>query len=151
MSCGVDVEATGRVEDDDVAPGPARLRDAVAADVHDRRCPAARCGHGHVDTTRPSVTSWSTAAGRYGSAATSIGWRPWRTIQRASLAEEVVLPEPWRPTIAMTAGEPVIRNVRSPAPRMRGQLLVDDLDDRLAGVDVADDLGADRRVPGRGR
>ena len=117
MSGVVHVEATGRVEDDDVAPGPACLRDAPRGDVHDRRAVGALV-HGDVQDACPSVTSWSTAAGRYGSAATSIGWRPWRTIQRASLAEEVVLPEPWRPTIAMTAGEPSSRNVRSPAPRI---------------------------------
>jgi hypothetical protein len=32
-----------------------------------------------------------------------------------------------------TAGEPVSRNVRSPAPRIGGQLLVHDLDHLLAG------------------
>ena len=63
----------------------------------------------------PSVSSWSAAAGRYGSAATSNGRRPSLTTWRASLAVEVVLPEPWRPTMATTAGLPDRWNVRSPA------------------------------------
>ncbi len=66
---------------------------------------------------RPSVTSCSTAAGRYGSAATRIGRRPSFTTWRASLAAVVVLPEPWSPTRAMTAGLPERWNVRSPAER----------------------------------
>src|SRR5687767_8152629 len=63
----------------------------------------------------PSVASWSAAAGRYGSAATSRGRRPSLTMWRASLADVVVLPEPWSPTREMTAGLPVSRKVRSPA------------------------------------
>ena len=63
----------------------------------------------------PSVSSWSAAAGRYGSAATRRGRRPSFTTWRASFAVEVVLPEPCRPTIATTAGLPLRWNVRSPA------------------------------------
>src|SRR6478735_11990126 len=65
----------------------------------------------------PSVWSWSAAAGRYGSAATNSGRRPCLTTCRASLALEVVLPEPCRPTIATTAGLPDRWKVRSPADR----------------------------------
>ena len=65
----------------------------------------------------PSVSSWSAAAGRYGSAATSNGRRPCLTMWRASLAVLVVLPEPCRPTIATTAGLPERWNTRSPVPR----------------------------------
>ena len=65
----------------------------------------------------PRVSSWSAAAGRYGSAATRSGRRPSLTTCRASLAVEVVLPEPWSPTMATTAGLPERWNVRSPADR----------------------------------
>ena len=112
--------------------------------------PGGACVHGHGRRRLPSVTSWSTAAGRYGSAATSIGWRPWRTIQRASLAEEVVLPEPCRPTIAMTAGEPLIRNVRSPAPRIAVSSSWTILTTIWPALTSLDDLRADGALPDAG-
>src|SRR6478752_4921222 len=87
----------------------------------------------------PSVSSWSAAAGRYGSAATSIGRRPSLTMCRASLAVDVVLPEPWRPTIATTAGLPDRWKVRSPADG----LLADPCDE------VLDDLEVDVRLEQR--
>ena len=96
-----------------------------------------------MSSALPSVSSWSAAAGRYGSAATSSGRRPCLTRWRASLAAEVVLPEPWRPTSAMTAGLPLRWNVRSPAPRSADELVVDDLHDLLAGGQALEDLGAD--------
>ncbi len=99
----------------------------------------------------PSVLSWSTAAGRYGSAATSMGRRPSFTTWRASLAADVVLPEPCRPTRATTAGLPDRWKVRSPAESSAGQLLVDDLHDLLAGVERLQDLGPDGALADPGR
>ena len=61
----------------------------------------------------------------------------------ASFAADVVLPEPWSPTRATTAGLPTRRKVRSPGREERGELLVDDLDDLLAGGEALEDLGAD--------
>ena len=69
-----------------------------------------------MSSCRPRVSSWSAAAGRYGSAATRSGRRPCLTIWRASLAVLVVLPEPWRPTMTTTAGLPLRWKTRSPAP-----------------------------------
>ena len=43
----------------------------------------------------------------------------------------------------MTAGEPLSRNVRSPGAQDGGQLVVDDLDDDLAGVDALEHVLAD--------
>ena len=52
----------------------------------------------------PSAISWSMAAGRWRSAATSIGRLPSFLKSLASFAAVVVLPEPWRPTIMMIVG-----------------------------------------------
>src|SRR5205823_1112691 len=52
----------------------------------------------------PGAWSCSAAAGRWTSAATRTGWRPWRRRTFASFATVVVLPEPCRPTSAMTVG-----------------------------------------------
>ena len=92
----------------------------------------------------PRVSSWSAAAGRYGSAATSSGRRPSFTTCLASLAVDVVLPEPWSPTIATTAGLPDRWNVRSPAESSVDELVVDDLHDLLAGRQALEDLRPDR-------
>ena len=89
--------------------------------------------------------SWSAAAGRYGSAATSSGRRPELDDVPGELgACDVVLPEPWRPTIATTAGLP--DQVEGPVARRQqvDQLVVDDLDDLLAGGQALEDLLADR-------
>ena len=53
------------------------------------------------------------------------------------------MPEPWRPTIATTAGLPV--QVERPVARRqeRDELVVDDLDDLLAGGQALEDLRAD--------
>ena len=96
-----------------------------------------------MSSARPSVSSWSAAAGRYGSAATSSGRRPSLTMCRASFAAVVVLPEPWSPTSEMTAGLPWRRNVRSPRREQLDELVVDDLHDLLAGGEAAQDLRAD--------
>ena len=52
----------------------------------------------------PRVSNWSIAAGRWRSAATSIGFFPWLLRWPASLAAVVVFPEPWSPTIKMVRG-----------------------------------------------
>jgi hypothetical protein len=54
--------------------------------------------------SRPSVSSWSTAAGRHRSAATSSGRLPLDLCCTASFAHAVVLPEPWTPATITTAG-----------------------------------------------
>ena len=92
----------------------------------------------------PRVSSWSAAAGRYGSAATSSGRRPSLTTCRASLAAVVVLPEPWRPATRMTAGLPCRWNVRSPADRSAISSSLTIADDLLAGGQAAQDVGPDR-------
>ena len=97
---GVDGEATGGVDDDDVAP--------VLAGLADRRRATSTGSVASLKTGtsiwRPRVRSCSTAAGRWRSAPTSSGLRPWLLNQRASLAELVVLPEPCRPAISTTVG-----------------------------------------------
>ena len=95
--------------------GGGRRRAPPRGDVDDRRARRARDGPGCRAPCRASRAG-RRRPGRYGSAATSSGRRPCLTRCRASFAEDVVLPEPWRPTSAMTAGLPCRRNVRSPAP-----------------------------------
>ena len=94
----VDRQPAGGVEDDDVADLALGGLDARGA-----RCRARSSRRGArktgMSSALPSVSSWSAAAGRYGSAATRSGRRPSLTTCRASLAVVVVLPEPWRPTI----------------------------------------------------
>ena len=142
----VDREPAGGVDDHDVAPDPLRVLDALAGDVDGRRADRVR-DRPAMSRRLPSVSSWSAAAGRYGSAATSSGWRPCLTMYRASLAADVVLPEPWRPDerhdrrASRRAGTSGRRRRQD-----RGQLLVDDLDDLLAGVEALEDLGADRAL-----
>ena len=94
----------------------------------------------------PSVSSWSAAAGRYGSAAMSSGLaallhdvlrelRGGRRLARALEAHERddgrAADEPERP---------VARR------QERGELVVDDLHDLLAGGQALEDLGADRAL-----
>ena len=55
-------------------------------------------------TRSPSTRSCSTAAGRWRSAPTSSGRRPWLSRSCASFADAVVFPEPWRPAIITTLG-----------------------------------------------
>ena len=112
----VDAEPAGGVEDDDVADLALGGLDALAGDVGDRGARRAP-GRPARRAALPSVSSWSAAAGRYGSAATRSGRRPCLMTWRASLAVVVVLPEPCRPTIATTAGLPLRWKTRSPAPR----------------------------------
>ena len=64
----------------------------------------------------PSVWSWVTAAGRYGSAATSSGRWPSCEAGRASFAAVVVLPEPCRPTSMTTVGGFGARRQSAAAP-----------------------------------
>ena len=93
---------------------------------------------------RPRVRSCSTAAGRWRSAPTSSGLRPCCLNQRASLAELVVLPEPWRPAISTTVGG-LLAKVMLDRLAAEGvdQLLVDDLDDLLGRVQRLGELDAD--------
>ncbi len=88
------------------------------------------------------------AAGRCKSAATSIGLRPRSLISRPSLPQVVVLPEPCRPQSisTVTSGCRVERVVDR--PHQVDQLLVDDADHLLVGIErlehrLADGLLAD--------
>ena len=82
---------------------------------------------------RPSCSSWSIAAGRCRSAATSPGLRPSLRSSSASLAAAVVLPEPCRPASRITVGgRPANASLRVARAHQRRQLLVDDLHDLLA-------------------
>ena len=69
-----------------------------------------------TDSLRPITCSWSTAAGRYTSAATSSGRLPSASSSLASLPEVVVLPDPCSPTIRITAGSPLRSNDVSTGP-----------------------------------
>ena len=62
----------------------------------------------------------------------------------ASLAADVVLPDPWRPTRAIDGR--VAHEAEGPVARgqERGELLVDDLHDLLAGGEALEDLRAQR-------
>ena len=92
----------------------------------------------------PSCTSWSTAAGRYTSAATSSGRWPSLRRRTASLAAVVVLPEPCSPTSITTAGLALELQLVALASEHLDQLVVHDLDDLLAGLDSVEHVGADR-------
>ena len=105
--------------------------DAAAGDVDDRR-PGRRAVDGDVE--RPAERLELVGGGRpVRVGGTSSGRRPCLT-RLASFAADVVLPEPCRPTRAMTAGLPLRWNVRSPALSRADELVVDDLHDLLAGV-----------------
>ena len=95
---------------------------------------------------RPSVLSCSMAAGRCRSQATSAGLRPCLTSRFASLPAVVVLPEPCRPQSRITVGGLAAKVSFVPGrAEQLGQLLVDDLDDLLAGRQAL------RAPPGRRR
>src|SRR5881392_304566 len=65
----------------------------------------------------PSCSSWSIAAGRWRSAATSPGLWPSLRRSSASLAAAVVFPEPCRPASRITVGgRPVNASPDAPAP-----------------------------------
>ena len=78
MSVCVDRSGARPCRDDDVAPGLARPARCLPGDVRHGR-PVRRAVDGDVEL-RPRAWSWSTAAGRYGSAATSSGRRPCLTM-----------------------------------------------------------------------
>ena len=140
----VDGQAAGGVDDHDVAADALGVLDAAAGDVHGRACRPARgrrrcrgsCRASRAGRRRPA----GTGPRRRGAAA-----GPSLTMCLASFAADVVLPEPWRPTSAITAG--VADEPEGPVARRqeRGQLLVDDLHDLLAGGQALEDLGADAR------
>ena len=81
----VDRQPAGGVDDDRVADLAPSGLDAAPGDVDEPAVPTGARWTG-MSRPRPSVSSWSTAAGRYGSAATSSGRRPSLTTCRASLA-----------------------------------------------------------------
>ena len=63
------------------------------------------------------------------------------------MAVVVVLPEPCRPTIRIATGGAALRSIGSAVRAEHlDQLVVDDLDDLLAGRDRLDDLRADGAV-----
>ena len=143
---GVDGQTAGGVDDEHVLAQPAGLLQATA-----RPWTTGSPGSLNTGTSiwRPRVRSCSTAAGRWRSAPTSSGWRPWLLNQRASLAELVVLPEPCRPAISTTVGGRLAYvDLQRLATEHRGELGVDDLDDLLAGIERLAD--AWRRWPARG-
>jgi hypothetical protein len=136
----VDRETAGRVDDEDVPTEAPGLRDRPACDV-DRVALAGgddvvgRGVHRHVDLApeRPQLLD---RGGRCRSAPTISGFRPWVRNHRASLAEFVVLPEPWRPAMSTTVGR--LRRVgdaQGLAAEGLGELLEDDLLDLQRGVE----------------
>ena len=99
-------------------------------------------------TRSPSTRSCSTAAGRWRSAPTSSGRRPWLFRSLASLADGGRLPG------ALEAGQHHDGRRLRPHRELAGgaaegldQLLVDDLDDLLRRAQALRDLRAARRVP----
>ena len=74
----------------------------AAAQISTGRCVASPTTG--IPSWAPRVLSWSTAAGRYTSAAASNGCCPCFWKWRASFAALVVLPEPCRPTSITTVG-----------------------------------------------
>ena len=95
---------------------------------------------------RPSTASCSCAAGRATSSEAISTFLRSRSDRRlASLAVVVVLPEPWRPTIMMTAGGVDVEvELGGLGAEHLDQGVVDDLDDHLARRDRAQDFLADR-------
>ena len=66
----------------------------------------------------------------------------------ASFAAAVVLPEPWSPASRITVGGLLANaSFESPLPMSVGQLVVDDLDDLLAGREALRHVGAERARP----
>ena len=91
----------------------------------------------------PTICSWFTALGRWRSEATSSGVCPSDFIHFASLPASVVLPAPWRPASMITVGgffAPV--QLAGGAAEHLDQLVVDDLDDLLGGIESLGDLFA---------
>ena len=127
----VDVEAAGGVEDHDVAAVGLRALDPVAHGLAPGRC-ARRRRRGRRPARRAG-SSWSIAAGRWRSAATSAGFRPSFCEQQRELAGGGRLAR------ALQAGEEDRRRrprrereLRGARAHQLGQLLVDDLHDLLA-------------------
>ena len=140
----VDVQAPGGVDDQHVLAVGARALERPARDLDAgrARCPARRPS---APACSPTITSCSTAAGRYTSQAASA------TELRCSLAQQArELRGRGRLAGALQAGHQDHRRRarregdarRLAPPIIAVELLVDDLDDLLAGVQLADDLGA---------
>ena len=141
---GVDLQTAGGVDDHDVAAEARGFLERAARDAAPGR--SARSSTG-TPTRSPSTRSCSTAAGRWRSAPTSSGRRPWLLSSRASFADAVVFPEPWRPAIITTVGgfDDIVSLPVVP-PSVVDQLLVHDLDDLLRGAEALRDLGAGRAL-----
>ena len=112
----VDRQPAGGVEDHDVADLAACRLDAAAGDVDDRTSRPAPGRPGMSSARRASRAGRRRPDGT-GRRRRAAADGPACTTCRASLAAVVVLPEPWRPTSATTAGLPDRWNVRSPADR----------------------------------
>ena len=141
---GVDVEAAGGVDDQHVealasAPGRAPTRRCRRGRG---RCPASR------RSRRPARRAAATARPRPAAGCRRRRRRrafssPIRCL--ASFAVAVVLPEPCRPAIRITVGGFVGEDeLAAGAAHQLRELLVDDLDDHLAGVEALEHAGADR-------
>ena len=142
---GVDAEAAGGVDDDDVVELLAwRARSTSRATATGSPTPLPGSGANTATPARsPTTWSWVTALGRCRSAATSSGWWPWLVQPAGELAGERRLAG------ALQAGEHDHgrRGLGEPQPaglaaEDRDELLVDDLDDLLRRVERLRDLGA---------
>ena len=144
----VDLQAAGGVHDHHVAAQlpAARLRAALASlgrrDAPVGDAPAPRCDG-------PSVSSWSMAAGRCRSAATSSGCLPWPTSGgRPAWPRWSSCPSPaGRPSGSRCGGVRAGTRADGFAPQGGDQLLVDDLHHLLARGEAAGDLGPDGPGP----
>jgi hypothetical protein len=154
MRFGVDREAAGGVDDDDVVlPGDGVL-DAGAATAtgspwtgcphppETASCPATLPRSGAKTGTParwPTTSSWVTALGRWRSAATSSRGVALVLEPLAELAGQGRLARPWRPASMMTVGGFLAnRSVRVSPAEDADELLVDDLDDLLRRVQRLD-------------
>ena len=109
---------------------------------------SSRRGRPEPGSARPSCSSWSIAAGRWRSQAASAGRLPLLLAQaerelrrRRRLARALEAGE--QDDGRRTAGE---RELRAPLAHERGQLLVHDLHDLLAGRQALHHLGAERAL-----
>ena len=112
----VDREPAGGVDDHDVAARPLRVPRCRRGRCPPSGCPRARGRPGCRGSCPASRAGRRRRAGRGPRRPASAGGRA-STTCFASFAADVVLPEPWRPTRATTAGLPTSRKVRSPADR----------------------------------
>ena len=140
--------AAGGVEDHDVVAAELGRLHGAPGDLRPALWPAT-IGSVSTPTCWPSMASCS-MRGR--AARVERGHQDlaafWRSVSRlAILAVVVVLPEPCRPTIMMATGGGASRSIGSAsAPSISTSVVMDDLDDHLAGLDRLDHLRADGLV-----